>query len=168
MFETTTPPLKRSGRKVQMPARYRKNAFITSMMNVVEPSSYKEANESNEWKIAMEQEYDSIIRNNTWELVELPRGKQIIGCKWLYKQKINADGTIEKLKARLVAKGYKQKEGIDYEETFTRVAKLNTIRMLIASATKKHWMMHQLDVKFAFLNGELKEEVYLEQLEGFV
>lgn len=92
-FETSTPPLKRSSRKAQMPARYRKNDFITSMMNVVEPSSYKEENESNEWKIAMEQEYDSIIRNNTWEFVELPRGKQVIGCKWLYKPKINANGT---------------------------------------------------------------------------
>eukprot|EP00253_Pinus_taeda_P029593 PITA_29593 len=137
------------------------------MMNVVEPSSYKEANESNEWKIAMEQEYDSIIRNNTWELVELPRGKQVIGFKWLYKPKINTDGTIEKLKSRLVAKGYTQKKGIDYEETFTPVAKLNTIRMLIALATKKHWIMQQLDVKSTFLNGELKEEVYLEQPEGF-
>jgi len=165
-FEAT-PPLRRLGRKAQFPARYRENAFITSMMNVVEPSSYKEENECREWKTAMEQEYESIIRNNTWELVELPKGKQTIGCKWLYKPKINADGTIEKLKARLVAKGYSQKEGIEYEETFAPVAKLNTIRMLIALATKKHWMIHQLDVKFAFLNGELKEEVYLEQPEGF-
>ena len=138
------------------------------MMNVVEPSSYKEANECSEWKTTMEQEYESIIRNNTWELVELPRGKQTISFKWLYKAKINADGTINKLKARLVAKGYSQKEVIYYEETFASVAKLNTIRMLIALATKKHWMIHQLDVKSAFLNGELKEEVYLEQPEGFV
>eukprot|EP00253_Pinus_taeda_P032961 PITA_32961 len=130
--------------------------------------SYKEENESSEWKTTMEQEYNSIIRNNTWELVELPRGKQVIGCKWLYKLEINADGTIEKLKARLVAKGYKQKEGIYYEETFAPVAKLNTIRMLIALATKKHWMMHQLDVKSTFLNGEPKEEVSLEKPEGFV
>jgi len=114
-------------------------------MNVVEPSSYKEANECREWKTTMEHEYESIIRNNTWELVELPKGKQTIGCKWLYKPKINSDGTIEKLKARLVAKGYSQKEGIDYEETFAPVAKLNTIRMLIALAINKHWMIHQLD-----------------------
>ena len=151
-----------------MPARYMENAFITNMMNVVEPSSYKEVNERSEWKIAMEQEYDSIIKNNTWELVELPRGKQTIGCKWLYKPKLNADGTIKKLKARLVAKGYTQKEGIDYEESFSPIAKLTSIRMLIALTTKKHWLMHQLDVKSAFPNGELKEAVYLEQPEGFV
>ena len=80
--------------------------------------------------------YESILKNNTWELVELPKGKQTIGCKWLYKPKINADGTIDK--SRLVEKGYSQKEGIDYEETFAPVAKLNTIRMMIALATKKH------------------------------
>ena len=86
----------------------------------------------------------------------------------MYKPKINADGTIDKLKSRLVEKGYSQKEGIDYEETFTHVGKLNTIRMMIAFATKKHLMIHQLDVKSAFLNGELKQEVYLEKTEGFV
>ena len=85
----------------------------------------------------------------------------------MYKPKINADGTIDKLKSRLLEKGYSQKEGIDYEEIFAPVAKLNTIRMMIALATKKHWMIHQLDVKSAFLNGELKEEVYLEHPEGF-
>ena len=138
------------------------------MKNVVELSIYREENQCSEWKTTMEQEYESIIRNNTWELVELPSWKQTIGCKWLYKPKINVDGTRDKLKARLVAKGYSQKEGIDYEETFAPVAKLNTIRMLISLATKKHWMIHQLDVKSAFLNGELKEEVYLEQPEGFV
>ena len=116
-------------------------------MNVVEPSSYREANQCSEWKTTMEQEYESILKNNTWELVELPEGKQTIGFKWLYKPNINAYGTIDKLKSRLVAKGYSQKEVIDYEETFAPIAKVNTIRMLIALATKKHWMIHHLDVK---------------------
>lgn len=91
-----------------------------------------------------------------------------MGCKWLYKPKFNVDGSIEKLKDGLVEKGYSQKEGIDYEETFFLVAKLNTIRMLIVVATKHEWKLNQLDVKSAFLNSDLKEEVYLIQLEGFV
>eukprot|EP00253_Pinus_taeda_P005746 PITA_05746 len=116
----------------------------------------------------MEEEYESILKNKTWDLVELPEGKQPIGCKWLHKPKFKADGSIDKYKARVVAKGYLQKEGIDYEETFAPIAKLNTIRLLIFLATKHRWAIHRLDVKSAFLNGELKEEVYLVQPEGFV
>eukprot|EP00253_Pinus_taeda_P022507 PITA_22507 len=137
-------------------------------MNVVEPSSYDEAKEYEEWRDAMNEEYNSIMKNDTWELTKFPKNKVPIGCKWLYKSKFNVDGSIDKHKAKLVAKGYSQKEGIDYEDTFVPVAKLNTIRIMIALATKYNWKMHQLDVKSAFLNGELKEEVYLVQLEGFV
>jgi len=98
----------------------------------------------------------------------LPENKVPIGRKWLYKYKFKADGSIDKYKARLVANGYSQKQGIDYDNTFAPVAKLNTIRVLIALTTKHNWKIHQLDVKFAFLNGDLKEEVYLVQPEGFV
>jgi len=137
-------------------------------MNVVEPSSYEEAKEYKEWRDAMNEEYSSIIKNDTWELTKLPKDKVPIGCKWLFKPKFNANGSIDKYKARLVAKGYSQKEGIDYKDTFSPIAKLNTIRIIIALATKQNWKMHQLDVKSAFSNGELKEEVYLVQPEGFV
>jgi len=160
--------LRRSTRQSRLPNWYKDYALMSNVFNVIEPMNFKEAYESKEWRKAMEEEYESIMRNNTWKLTELPEGKQPIGCKWIYKPKFKADGSIDKYKARLVAKGYSQQEGIDYAETFAPVAKLNTIRLLIALATKYHWKLHQLDVKSAFLNGELKEEVYLTQPEGFV
>jgi hypothetical protein len=160
--------LRRSSRQIQLPERYKDYALMSSISNVIEPMNFDEANEHDEWRNAMEEEYDSIIKNNTWELTELPKHKKPIGCKWIYKPKLKSDGSIDKYKARLAAKGYSQTKGIDYAETFAPVAKLNTLRMLIALATKYHWKLHQLDVKSAFLNGELKEEVYLTQPEGFV
>ena len=100
-------------------------------MNVAEPSSYEEAKEYEKWRDAMNEEYNSIMKDGTWELTELPKNKVPIGWKWLYKSKFNADGSIDKHKARLVAKGYSQKEGIDYEDTFAPVAKINIIRIMI-------------------------------------
>lgn len=115
---------------------------MSKILNIVEPLNYEEASRSDEWRAAMHEEMESIYRNHTWDLVELPEGKTPIGCKWLYKPKINADGTVEKFKARLVAKGYSQQEGIDFDDTFAPVAKLNTIRMLIYLATKHKWKLH--------------------------
>eukprot|EP00253_Pinus_taeda_P035128 PITA_35128 len=116
----------------------------------------------------MNEEYNSIMKNDTWELTKLPKDKVPIGCKWLFKPKFNVDGSIDKYKARLVSKGYSHEEGIDYKDTFVPVAKINTIRIMIELATKQNWKMHQLDVKSVFLNGELKVEVYLVQPEGFL
>lgn len=111
------------------------------MINVVEPSNYKEASQYDEWRATMEEEDEPILKNKTWDLVELLEGKEPIGCKWLYKPKFKSDGSVDKYKAMLVAKCYSQREGIDYDETFALVAKLNTIRMMITLATKHHWSL---------------------------
>jgi hypothetical protein len=116
----------------------------------------------------MDEEMAVLDVNATWELVALLEDKKAIGCKWVYKVKHNADGSVSKYKARLVAKGYAQTYGIDYEETYNPVAKMTTVRAIIAMAAAKGWSLHQMDVKNAFLHGDLLEEVYMEQPPGYV
>nr|ABA99612.1 retrotransposon protein, putative, unclassified [Oryza sativa Japonica Group] len=135
--------------------------------SIVEPQSFQEAEKHDNWIKAMEDEIHMIEKNNTWELVDRPRDREVIGVKWVYKTKLNPDGSVQKYKARLVAKGFKQKPGIDYYETYAPVARLETIRTIIALAAQKRWKIYQLDVKSAFLNGYLDEEIYVEQPEGF-
>ncbi|XP_020421259.1 uncharacterized protein LOC109949598 [Prunus persica] len=127
-------------------------------MCIMEPENFEEADLDESWRRAMEAELEMIEKNNTWQLVERPFNKPVIGVKWVYKTKLNLDGTVQKNKARLVAKGYSQKPGIDYNKTFAPVARLDTIRTLIVLAAQKEWHLYQLDVKSAFLNGVLKEE----------
>ena len=114
----------------------------------------------------MKDELSMIEKNATLDMVNIPSDKPIIGVKWVFKTKLNLDGTVQKHKARLVAKGYAQKPGVDYNETFAPVARLDTIRTLIALAAQKSWKLYQLDVKSAFLNGVLEEEVYVENQMG--
>ncbi|KAM1461179.1 hypothetical protein ACFX11_045561 [Malus domestica] len=152
------------------PQKWRSVNEIMAQCNmcIVEPENYEDAILDESWENAMKSELEMIEKNNTWELVDRPFDKPIIGVKWVYKTKLNLDGSVQKNKARLVAKGYSQKPGIDYNETFAPVARLDTIRTLIALAAQKEWNLYQLDVKSAFLNGTLKEEVYVEQPQGFV
>lgn len=114
----------------------------------------------------MESEISALNANHTWDLVPLPSGKKAIGSKWVYKVKLKSDGSLERCKARLVAKGYNQKFGIDYEETFSPVVKMSTVRTIIALASSKNWPLYQLDVNNAFLHGDLFEEVYMCVPEG--
>ena len=132
-----------------------------------EPYDFKEAMEKKVWRDACEDEISSIIKNKTWELVDLPKGAKPIGLKLIFKIKRNSDGTINKHKSRLVAKGYIQRHGIDFEEVFAPVARIESIRLIISIAASKGWELHHLDVKTAFLHGDLKEDVYVTQPEGF-
>ena len=116
----------------------------------------------------MEEEYNYLIKKKTWDLVSLPKGRKVVWCKCVYRTKFAADGSVDKHKARLVAKGFSQVPGIDYTETFAPVTKMNSIRLTLAIATAHGCVVHQMDVKSAFLNGDLHEEIYMEQPQGFV
>eukprot|EP00253_Pinus_taeda_P013227 PITA_13227 len=142
-------------------------ALMANLHSIFEPQTYSEAKGTSEWEQVMDAEFQSLQKNHTWILSDLPEGKNPISCKCVYKVKYKADGTLDKYKARLVARGFSQKEGIDYEETFAPTAKVSTIRLVLALAAQFKWKVHQMDVKSAFLNGDLQEEVYMTQPPGF-
>ncbi|KAK2387518.1 cysteine-rich RECEPTOR kinase [Trifolium repens] len=141
--------------------------FCLNVSSITEPSSYSQASKHECWSNAMHLELQALESTHTWSIVDLPHGKIPIGCKWVYKVKYNADGTIERYKARLVAKGYTQLEGVDYFETFSPVAKLTTVRTLLALSSINNWFLEQLDVNNAFLHGDLNEEVYMTIPPGY-
>ncbi|CAI7754210.1 unnamed protein product [Closterium sp. NIES-54] len=145
-------------------------AFFSPVEMPGEPATLKEALESSdaeEWKKAMDSELKSIEENGTWELVELPEGRKAITSKWLFKIKSDTNGNIERYKSRLVAKGYQQKEKVDYKKLFAPVVKPTTLRTVIVGAAIKGWVVKQMDVTTAFLNGVFEEEVFMAQTEGF-
>jgi hypothetical protein len=119
-----------------------------------------------QWRSAINVELSALSDNNTWTLVNLPSNKRAIGCKWVFKLKLHADGSVERYKARLVAKGFTQTEGIDYLDTFSPVVKMTTIRVLMSIAASQNWPLFQLDVNTAFLHGDLSKEVYMKPPPG--
>ena len=116
----------------------------------------------------MQSEYGSIMNNNTWDLVDRPPKRKVIDTKWVYKTKYKSDHTLDKHKVWFMAKGFAQVHGFDYQDTLTPTARLTTIRSVLALAAQESWLVFHMDVKSTFLNGDLKEEVYVEQPQGFV
>lgn len=141
--------------------------LLTSVSSLNEPHSYAQASTDPEWVNVMEKELQALEDNETWTIMPLPPNKKPIGSKWVYKVKLNADGSVERYKARLVAKGYNQTYGIDYSDSFSPVAKVVTVRLLVSLSTSNNWFLHQLDINNAFLHDFLEEEVYLTPPEGY-
>ena len=166
--------LRRSGRTIRKPSRFLLLGELYQAIAIdseEDPVNYKKALEdvdAQEWLKAMDREMESMYSNSVWSLVEAPKEVKPIGCKWIYKRKRRSDGKVETFKARLVTKGYTQKKGIDYEETFSPVAMLNSIRILLFVTASLDYKIWQMDVKTTFLNGNLEEDIYLQQLEGFI
>jgi hypothetical protein len=134
----------------------------------IEPYNVTEALANLEWKAAMQEELSALMTNKTWTLVKPQPGRNVIHCKWVFKIKHRVDGSIERYKARLVAKGFKQRLGIDYDDTLRPVVKPATIILVLSLAISRGWDLHQLDVKNVFLHGMLEEEVFMKQPPGFI
>jgi hypothetical protein len=137
-----------------------------SLTSKIEPTYFEEISKDEFWNKAMDEELDQIEKNDTWELVQGPKDKNVIDTKWVYKSKLNEDGQAKGNKDRLVCKGYAQVKGIDFEETFSPVARMEGIQFLLAYVCSKNIKVYRMDIKSSFLNGEIEEEVYIEQPEG--
>lgn len=171
---TYYPNVRRSTRRPTVPDRF--TAFALTLRSIAgigkedDPLTFEEAMSSPlkwEWKKAMKEEIDGITEKKVWSLAKLPPGHKTIGTKWVYHQKNKPDGELERYKARLVAKGFSQRSGVDYGEVYAPVARYSTLRALLATAAHYSWKLMQLDVRAAFLNGPLAEELYVRQPEGF-
>jgi hypothetical protein len=132
-----------------------------------EPRSFTEAERHAAWRATMQSELDAVEKNYTCELADLPRGHNAITLKWVFKLKRDEAGAIVKHKTRLVARGFVQREGIDFDDTFAPMARMESVQLLFVLAAQEGWRVHHMGVKSAFLNGDLKEEVYVHQPPGF-
>ena len=162
--EVETQELRRSSRRRQEPERYLGFLVAQDVGELTKPTSYKEAisdGESEKWLKAMKAEIQSMYDNQVWDLVDLPNGSKPVGCKWVFKKKTDVDGKVQTFKARLLAKGFTQTQGIEYDETFSPVATLKCIRILMAIGAYFDYEIWQMDVKTAFLNRKFSEDVYM-------
>jgi hypothetical protein len=146
----------------------RSSSLLAQVPETHDPKTFSEASGHLDWDTAMNEEYRSLMANDTWDLVPLPKGRKIVRCKWVYRTKYASNGSVERHKARLFSKGFSQVEGIDYNETFSPIAKTNYIHLVLALATLHKWEVHQMDVKYVFLHRYLKEEIYMEQPPRYV
>jgi hypothetical protein len=155
-------------RERKRPHRFR--GYVSLMRNIsdVEPSSFEEADKLQVWKDAIPEEYRSIIKNDVWDIVPRPKDKSMVSSKWIYKIKHATDGSVEKFKEIFVSRGFNQKEIIDYENTFSLVARYTSIQAIISLASVLGWKLHQMDVKTTFLNGKIEHEDFVEQPYGFI
>ncbi|GJX53308.1 retrovirus-related pol polyprotein from transposon TNT 1-94 [Tanacetum coccineum] len=153
-------------RTLRSQAQNQSNFFC--FISTIEPKNVNEALGDESWIVAMQEELNQFVANDVWELVPQPRNMTIIGTKWVFRNKLDENGIVSRNKARLVAQGYNQQEGIDYDETYAPVARLESIRILLAYACALDFKLFQMDVKSAFLNGFINEEVYVAQPLGFI
>ena len=138
------------------------HAFLSAIQEIPIPRNAQESMKNWRWKETMDEEMRALLLNHTWNIVPLQEGKKPVGCRWVYTLKCKADGSLERYKARLVTRGYSQTHKIDYQETFSLVAKMNTIRIIISLVVNFDWPLNQYDIKNAFLRGDLKEEIYMQ------
>ena len=165
--QTPPPPSHQQPQQLTYLPAYLQDSESYAVKSIPKPTSFTKALSHPDWHAAMTSEYQSIIRNCTWKLCALPPSHQAITTKWVYKIKAHAHGSPAKLKAHLVACGYQQHEGFDYYDTFAHVAEWNIFQCLLALAGQRNWPIFHLDVKSAFLNGQIHEEVYVQQPQGF-
>ena len=145
--------------------------MFLSIAEEEEPFSYHQAMKSanaHNWKVAMDEEYESLIVNNSWQLCDLPKNRRIVDCRWIFKIKRMPDGSVDIFKTRLVARGFTQVYGEDYHETFSPVVKYDSIRILLSYAVNKGMNIQQFDIKIAFLYGNIDEEIYMKQPLGYI
>jgi hypothetical protein len=141
---------------------------LSQVLETHDPGTFAEVSGHPDWDTTMNEEYRSLMENDTWDLVPLLKGRKLVIFKWVYRTKYASDGSVERHKARLVSKVFSKVEGIDYNETFSPISKMNSIYLVLSLAASYKWKVHQMDVKSAFLHGYLQEEIYMEQPPGYV